>query len=69
MKFEKDEILPRVGRMEQLASIRRYVLDDGKGRIHYRRAFNLLRKLNRHLDPGEPPWMFSIQTHKVLGLR
>lgn len=44
-------------------------LDDGKGRIHYRRAFNLLRKLNRHLDPGEPPWMLSIQTHKVLGLR
>lgn len=44
-------------------------LDDGKGRIHYRRAFNLLRKLNRRLGPGETPWMLSIQTHKVLGLR
>lgn len=32
MEFEKNEILARVGRMEQLASIRRYVLDDGKGR-------------------------------------
>lgn len=30
--FGKDYLLPRVGRMDQLASIRRYVLDDGKGR-------------------------------------
>ena len=32
MKLEKDFVLPRVGRIEQLAEIRRTVLDDGKGR-------------------------------------
>ena len=31
-KLSKDHIMRRVGRMEQLASIRRYVIDDGKGR-------------------------------------
>lgn len=31
-KFSKDGILARVGKMEQLAHIRRSVLDDGKGR-------------------------------------
>ena len=30
--LKKENILPRVGRMEQLAEIRRTVLDDGKGR-------------------------------------
>ena len=32
MNLTKDHVTPRLGRMEQLASIRRYVLDDGKGR-------------------------------------
>ncbi len=44
-------------------------LDDGKGRIHYRRAHQLLAKLNADLPAGETPWMLSIQTHKVLGMR
>jgi len=30
--FPKSHLLPRVGRMEQLAAIDRYVIDDGKGR-------------------------------------
>lgn len=43
-------------------------LEEG-GRIHYRRALSLLKRLNR-LDPGLlPPWSLSIQTHKVLGIR
>ena len=39
------------------------------GKIHYRRALNLLVKLNK-LTPGiTPPWSLSIQMHKVLGIR
>lgn len=44
-----------------------------KGRIHYRRAFNLMLKLNTAPKTGGPapwpPWAISIQTHKVLGLK
>jgi organic radical activating enzyme len=41
-----------------------------KGRIHYRRAYNLLQKLNGKSKDGIwPPWALSIQTHKVLGLK
>jgi len=47
-------------------------LDEG-GRIHYRRAFNLMQKLNSPKSSDEeapwPPWALSIQTHKVLGLK
>ncbi len=47
-------------------------LDEG-GRIHYRRAFNLMQKLNapklRDEEAPWPPWALSIQTHKVLGLK
>ena len=43
------------------------------GKIHYRRAFNLLLKLNAAPKTGGdapwPPWALSIQTHKVLGLK
>ena len=43
------------------------------GKIHYRRAFNLMQKLNSAPKTGGespwPPWMLSIQTHKVLGLK
>ncbi len=42
---------------------------DEKGRIHYRRAYELMDALNRELPAGAPPWMLSIQTHKVLGMR
>lgn len=44
-----------------------------KGRIHYRRAFNLMQRLNAKGPDGAaapwPPWSLSIQTHKVLGLK
>jgi hypothetical protein len=36
--------------------------------MHYRRAMNLLVKINK-LEQAMPPWQLSIQTHKVLGLR
>ena len=43
------------------------------GKIHYRRAFNLMLKLNTAPKTGGsapwPPWTLSIQTHKVLGLK
>lgn len=46
---------------------------DEQGKIHYRRAFNLMLRLNaRPKTGGEapwPPWALSIQTHKVLGLK
>ena len=32
MDFSKKNVLPRVGRMEQLAAIKRYAFEDGKGR-------------------------------------
>jgi len=47
-------------------------LEEG-GKIHYRRAFNLMAKLNSAPKTGGPapwpPWALSIQTHKVLGLK
>ena len=46
-------------------------LDEG-GKMHYRRAFNLMLKLNSSLSvktAAWPPWSLSIQTHKVLGLK
>lgn len=46
-------------------------LDEG-GKMHYRRAFNLMLKLNSSLlvkTAVWPPWSISIQTHKVLGLK
>ena len=45
---------------------------DENGKIHYRRAFNLMQKLNAAVKGGEapwPPWALSIQTHKVLGMK
>ena len=48
-------------------------LEDTKGKIHYRRAFNLMLRLNSAPKTGGPapwpPWALSIQTHKVLGLK
>ena len=42
---------------------------DKDGKMHYRRALNLLVKVNK-LTPGlMPPWSLSIQVHKVLGIR
>ena len=45
---------------------------DEDGKMHYRRAFNLMLKLNSSLSVKTaiwPPWSLSIQTHKVLGLK
>lgn len=45
---------------------------DENGKIHYRRAFNLMLKLNESPSAKTavfPPWSISIQTHKVLGLK
>lgn len=46
---------------------------DEHGKIHYRRAFNLMLSLNAKPKYGGsapwPPWCLSIQTQKVLGLK
>lgn len=45
---------------------------DEHGKMHYRRAFNLMLRLNESLSVKTavwPPWSLSIQTHKVLGLK
>ena len=42
---------------------------ESEGRIHYRRAFSLQRKLNLVAPDLLPPWSLSIQMHKVLGIR
>jgi len=39
------------------------------GKIHYRRALNLLVKVNKLSPNLTPPWSLSIQMHKVLGIR
>ena len=58
---------------ERIAATDYYIspLDEG-GKMHYRRAFNLMLKLNSALSVKTavwPPWSLSIQTHKVLGLK
>ena len=45
---------------------------DENGKMHYRRAFNLMLRLNESPSAKTavwPPWSISIQTHKVLGLK
>ena len=39
------------------------------GRMHYRRALNLLMKLKKTMPDAMPPWSLSIQMHKVIGVR
>ena len=39
------------------------------GRMHYRRALNLLTKVNRLMPDAFPPWALSLQMHKVIGIR
>ena len=61
-------------KMRECISARDYYISplDEDGRMHYRRAFNLMQKLNASnsikTSPW-PPWSISIQTHKVLGLK
>lgn len=40
-----------------------------EGRMHYRRALNLLVKVNKVMPEAMPPWSLSIQMHKVIGVR
>ena len=40
-----------------------------EGRMHYRRALNLLTKLKKGMPDAMPPWSLSIQMHKVIGVR
>ena len=40
-----------------------------EGRMHYRRALNLLTKLKKAMPDLMPPWSLSIQMHKVIGVR
>ena len=42
---------------------------DQDGKIHYRRALNLLSKVNHLMPDAYPPWALSIQMHKVIGVR
>ena len=58
---------------ERIAATDYYISPlDENGKMHYRRAFNLMQKLNSapsmKVAPW-PPWAISIQTHKVLGVK
>lgn len=66
-----DEIASFCRTMRQRIAATDYYISplDKDGRMHYRRACRLLKRLNA-LDPaGMPPWSLSIQMHKVLGIR
>jgi organic radical activating enzyme len=72
----EDELMAGFCRqMRERIAARDYYISplEEKGKIHYRRAFNLMLKLNAVPKTGGeapwPPWMLSIQTHKVLGLK
>lgn len=79
-----EEIAPFCRKMRELISARRYYISplEKDGHIHYRRAVNLLLRLNRNRLSGMaaaapsasmhslyPPWSLSIQLHKVLGIK
>ena len=58
---------------ERIAATDYYISPlDENGKMHYRRAFNLMQKLNSSPSMKTapwPPWSISIQTHKVLGVK
>ena len=58
---------------ERIAATDYYISPlDENGKMHYRRAFNLMLKLNSAPSMKAapwPPWSLSIQTHKVLGVK
>jgi len=39
------------------------------GKMHYRRAMQLVLKLNKLSPDLAPPWKLSLQQHKILGIR
>lgn len=65
-----DDIASYLRSIRQLITADDYYISplEEKGKMHYRRAMNLLVKINK-LEQAMPPWQLSIQTHKVLGLR
>lgn len=65
-----DDIASYLRSVRQLITADDYYVSplEEKGKMHYRRAINLLVKINK-LDSAMPPWQLSIQTHKVLGMR
>ena len=65
-----DEIVPFCRSMRERISATDYYISplEKDGKIHYRRAFSLLKRVNK-LYPAMPPWSLSIQVHKVLGIR
>lgn len=38
-------------------------------KIHYRRAYDLLMRLNKKSKDASNPWMLAIRMHKVLGIK
>ena len=71
---EDELVVPFCRQMRQRIAAERYYISpiDKDGRMHYRRAFTVMEKLNGETDGSAapwPPWMLSIQTHKVLGIK
>lgn len=66
-----DEIVAFCRTMRERIQADNYYISplESGGRIHYRRAFVLLKKVNRINPEQLPPWSLSIQVHKVLGIR
>lgn len=58
-------------RMRDLIEAKDYYVSplDKDGRMHYRRAIDLLLRVNRQSPNLMPPWCLSIQQHKILGLK
>ena len=65
-----DEIAPFCRSIRERITATDYYISplEKDGKIHYRRALSLLKKVNK-LYPVMPPWSLSIQMHKVLGIR
>ena len=81
-----EQIAPFCRNIRNLIEADRYYISplDEDGKLHYRRAVNLLLRLNKGhisgvdtLNPSSedvsaqefPPWCLSIQMHKVLGIK
>ena len=66
-----DEIVAFCRNMRERITATDYYISplEKDGKIHYRRALNLLVKVNKVSPNLTPPWSLSIQMHKVLGLR
>lgn len=66
-----DEIVAFCRNMRTRIQAENYYISplEEKEKIHYRRAMNLLKKLNKVETGLLPPWSLSIQMHKILGIR